>query len=224
MDVLPNDDLVPRLSVWQGANVQVNTRRCLEHKRAGGSRELIALFPDQSFPTAQQAFFYDTLNNSSAAEIVQSFPYISSFGWVNSIMSLSTSFLSQLCEGFSARHLTRLTLSRCGLTRLPRQIGLLVELSGLSLDDNDILWVHYSLARSLTNLSMLNLLGNRRLEHLGYAELSNHAQSALGELCVIDASHRGRILCFAGILRKRRFLARDVVMLLAKALFELRSE
>ena len=190
--------------------------------RAGGSTALICKLPVDSLQLVLEAEFENTHITTSGPELAGFFPLAKLLCFEQ--CSLSTTwnmFLRGLCASF-ADTLLQLTVIKCGLTELPRELASLRSLRTLHVCMNDILWVHHSIAWAMPALEVLNLSFNERLPIKLRGYWSVGTRNTLHALCTLDRSNRYSIVCWMGVLRHRLHMTRDVVELLGRSLWGLR--
>lgn len=159
-------------------------------------------------------------DKANAHEVANIFPALRYFVWRTSPLPMR--FVRELCSAFVGERLVHVVWTKCGLKELPRHLTMLSGLEMLAALDNDIHWVAYELHQHLTHLNILHLSGNPRIPACYH--FNSDATLALRQLGQLDARLRATQLCWMGVLRKRRRLARDVVHMLGKMLWSLRGE
>lgn len=191
-----------------------------EHVVIMNTSEMIARYEPELCQAAPHVSFEHARCTNSGTEVVQAFPLVSVFEWRDGHLPLS--FVRELCVGYGAQ-LTHLHLTHCGLTEMPRELCALTSLQELTLAGNDIHWVHYRLYEALGALNALDLNGNWRLPRsLWFAQ--SRAWNHMHALCQLDAKTRRAQLYWMTMLRKRWWMARELVALLGQALWSLRGE
>jgi hypothetical protein len=190
----------------------------------GSSKALVRTVDEDYTAMAQSVIFDHSPIDHTGSEMVAAFPDIEGFTCMWTPHPLPVQFVRELGLGYEDT-LCFLDLTGCGLVELPCQLGLLRNLERLTLTDNDLLWVHHTLANTFWALSLLGTENNPRLPQslCGYFG-NNRAQPVFNQLCALDADNRSSLYAWLWVLSKRLplTLGRDMVQLLGRELWRLR--